>query len=102
MPSNTYTLLDDISWILLWIVICCEPIVFWVSLWLLLPSIVCVALLSVGPAAGFLVTCWYGLSRHSRLGHMWRPIVSSRLPRATSVPLMTEWNHTDPTYVSLS
>jgi hypothetical protein len=102
MLNNIRILLSHIVWTLLWVVICGEPIVFWFSLWLLLPPIVCVALLSVGPVAGFLVTCWYTLSRHRRAGHTWHPIVPSRLPMATPVPLMAEWNHTDPTCVPLS
>jgi hypothetical protein len=68
MLSQPCKWLDDVAWVLLWIVICGEPVVFWFSLWLLLPPTVCVALLSVCPVAGLLVTCWSALSRASRSG----------------------------------
>jgi len=103
MLNQSRTLLNDIAWVLMWIIICGEPIVFWSGLWLLLPPTVWVALLSVGPVAGFLVTCWSALSRASRPRRTQRPtIVPSRLPMATPGPLMAEWKHTDSTYVPLS
>ena len=102
MLNQKRILLYDVAWVLLWIVICGQPIVFWCSLWLLLPPTVCIALLSMCPVAGFLVTCWYALSRASRPGHTWRPIVPSRLPMAIPMPSMAEWNHTDTTCVPLS
>ena len=103
MLNQSRILFNDMAWVLLWIIICSTPIVFWSGLWLLLPPTVWVAVLSVGPVAGCLVTCWSTLSRASRPRRTQPPtIVPPRLPMATPVPLMAEWSRTVSTYVPLS